>query len=263
MKYCIIGKGFIFSRHKESIEKTGGKVIMTVDNDPSKKADFLDYKKAFQSEKFKKEIDAVVICTPNYLHHRMAVDAVKANKKVLIEKPSVINNNFKGLEKTNHVLQLRYHDFIPNLKKALKNKNNKIELIMKVCRGEKWWASWRGNEKKTGGILLGIAIHMFDLLIVLLGNKYKVINSKKSRKKCTGIIKFPTAIINYVVEILDDDNKKEQTRKLVINDKEFELCNKNNLSFAGYHNQVYENFIKGNGIPLSEAKKSIKLILKL
>lgn len=261
MNYAIIGKGFIYSRHKESIESIGGKIVMDCDIDESKHPTFFSYKEMFKSKKFKEEVDAVVIATPNHLHKQMIKDALATDKLVLCEKPLILDNNFKGLEGVKTVLQLRYHSMLSELKKALTGSNNSIDLVMKVCRDEKWWNSWRGDEKKSGGILMGLAIHMFDLLIFLLGNDYVVINAKNFRKKCTGIIKFPKAIVNYHVEVMD--NKEGQTRSLLINGKNYELCNKDNLSFSGYHNIVHKEFAKGNGIPLSEAKKSIELVLKL
>lgn len=262
MKYCIIGMGFIYPRHVENIKKTGGEVILTCDVDESKNPDYTDYKEMFESDKFKNEVDAVVICTPNNFHKEQSRAALAAGKKVLCEKPLIIDDDFEGLEGVNVVLQLRYHTMIDEMKAELKG-DDKIDLIMKVCRNKKWWNSWRGIEEESGGIVLGLAVHMFDLLIFLLGDEYEIVESDNSRSKCTGIVKFPTANINYHVEVLADDDKANQTRKFIINGKEFELCNKDNLSFAGYHDKIYENFIKDNGIPLSEAKKAIKLIKKL
>ena len=264
LNVMIIGKGFIFSRHVESIEKCGGNVLITVDNDPNKKADFLNYKKAFLSSKFK-DVNYIVICTPNDSHLSILKDCLtQTNKEIIIEKPAIISNHFLGIEnnkRINCVLQLRYNPLLPELKKAIVGDNNKIDLIMKVYRDKNWQLSWKNNLKKSGGILMGIAIHMFDLLIVLLGNNYVVVNAENSQKKCTGIIKFPRATVSYYVEVMD--SREGQTRKLVINDQDFELCNRDNLSFSGFHDRVYEELIKGNGIPLSEAKKSIKLVLKL
>ena len=222
MNFAIIGRGFIFSRHCDAIKKTGGKVIMDCDIDPKKGAKFLNYKDMLNSDKFKKEVDAVVICTPNFLHYQMAIDALATGKKVLVEKPCVITNNFKGLNNTNHVLQLRHHDFTDKIKQSLTGNDN-IDLVMKVCRDKNWWDSWRGDKDKSGGILMGIAIHMFDYLIFLLGDEYKVIKSKKSKKECSGIIKFPTALINYYVEILDNSQKDQQTRSFIINGENFEF----------------------------------------
>ena len=96
------------------------------------------------------------------------------------------------------------------------------------------------------------------------GHNNYIINREeniRSRTKCTGNIYFPTANVHYHVEVLPD--RDGQTRKFMINGNNFELCNKDNLSFAGYHQFVYEDFVKGNGIPLSETRKSIELVLKL
>jgi UDP-N-acetyl-2-amino-2-deoxyglucuronate dehydrogenase len=261
-KYAIIGSGgFIAPRHIQAIHDTGGEVILTCDNDPTKMADFVEYRDMFQHERMK-DVDAIIICTPNYLHSEMVRDALRTGKRVLCEKPLTIFNDFIGLDGVFVVLQLRYHDLIPEIIKTLiDNKKNEIVLMMKVYRDENWWQSWRGDEAKSGGILIGIGIHMIDVLIFLLGNEYKIIESFNSKKLCTGVIQFPTALVKYHVEILN--SREGQTRSFIINDKNFELCDKDNLSFSGYHHRVYEEFISGNGIPLSEAKKSIELVLKL
>lgn len=261
MRYALIGLGFISQRHRDSIRDTGGEVLLTADIDPFKQPDFLDYREMFKSKKFKEEIDVVVICTPNHTHKQMIKDALATGKKVLCEKPLILDSGFEGLQGVNTVLQLRYHKLLSDLKKAIVGKDNKIDLIMKVYRDEKWWSSWRGIPEQSGGILMGLAIHLFDLLIVLLGNSYVVVSAENSTKKCIGTIKFPRAIVNYYVEVMD--SKEGQTRSLLINRKNYELCNAENLSFAGYHNRVHEEFIKGNGIPLSEARKSIEMVLKL
>jgi UDP-N-acetyl-2-amino-2-deoxyglucuronate dehydrogenase len=261
MNYCLIGLGFISQRHRDAIHDTGGQVILTCDIDESKNPDFTNYLEMFESKKFKEEIDTVIIATPNHLHKQMIKDALATGKRVLCEKPLILDNNFEGLEGVSVVLQLRHHDFISEIKRVLKSDKNEVEIIMKVYRDSAWWDSWRGSAKKSGGILIGLAIHQFDLLIFLLGNEYSIIESNKSRKKCTGTIKFPTATIKYHIEVLD--SRERQTRDIIVNGKKFMLCNKDSLSFAGYHHKIYEDFIKGNGIPLSEARKSIELVLKL
>ena len=233
---------------------------MTCDIDVDKKADFLDYKEMFASDKFKNEVDAVSICTPNYLHKQMIKDALATGKKVLCEKPLIIDDDFSGLDGVNVVFQLRYHDAIDAIKKELTDDND-IYMSMKVYRDQDWWNSWKGDESKSGGIMLGIAIHMFDFLIFLLGDDYKTVYSFKTPKKCYGMLVFPTATVDYDIEVLD--SREGQTRSLLINGKEFELCDKDNLSFSGYHDKVYQQFVKDEGIPLSEAKKAIKLILEL
>ena len=48
---------------------------------------YTDYKELLKDE----SIDAVDICTPNYLHSIIAVDAFKAGKHVLCEKPDAVD----------------------------------------------------------------------------------------------------------------------------------------------------------------------------
>lgn len=259
LNVMIIGCGFIFSRHKETIEKMGGKVLITVDNNPKKKANFLDYKKAFLSPKFK-DVNYVVICTPNDTHKQIIKDCLVTKRIIIVEKPVIIDKNFSGINNINCVLQLRYHPLINKIKKSLTGKDN-IELIMKVYRDKEWLSSWKNDFKRSGGIIMGIMIHQVDFLIFLLGNKYKIIKSYNSKKKCYGVIKWPTATVKYSIEIMN--NRIGQTRKFIINGKDFEMSNADNLSYSGWHDRVYKAILKGNGIPLSEARKSIELVLKL
>jgi predicted dehydrogenase len=46
-----------------------------------------DYHKILRDD----NVDAVIIAAPPYAHYRMAVDAIKAGKHILIEKPMVVN----------------------------------------------------------------------------------------------------------------------------------------------------------------------------
>src|SRR5439155_23947092 len=48
---------------------------------------FTDYKKLLAMD----EIDAVSVCTPNFLHKQPTIDALNAGKHVLVEKPLAMN----------------------------------------------------------------------------------------------------------------------------------------------------------------------------
>ena len=137
-KYAIIGKGFIFSRHVEAIELTGGKVVLTCDIDTTKGADFLDYREMLDSPKMK-EVDVVVICTPNHLHAEMVRDVLHIGKTVLCEKPLTINTDFSGMEGVNVVQQLHYHPLFDTicqkLRKAKKVKEVTTPLALETLSG--------------------------------------------------------------------------------------------------------------------------------
>ena len=50
---------------------------------------FSDYKKMLEMD----EIDAVHVCTPNFLHMQPTIDALNAGKHVIVEKPIARNTN--------------------------------------------------------------------------------------------------------------------------------------------------------------------------
>jgi predicted dehydrogenase len=79
------------------------------------KARYDDYHKMLKNE----DVDAVSICTPNYLHARMAVDCCRAGKYVLVEKPPATSmaeiKRMKAAadEAGVFVMVEQYHRFVP------------------------------------------------------------------------------------------------------------------------------------------------------
>ena len=242
--------GFIFSRHKQAIEKNGGSVYLTCDIDETKKPDFTDWVEMFNHPKFK-NVTHVSICTPNYLHSVIAREAILKGKKVITEKPFSINGT-GGMENVKAILQLRNH---PELKKIKKPKE--ITVIAKMFRDDKYWNSWKGNDVKSGGILYNLGIHYLDLAIFLLGDSWKIIKTKKMKRKVTADVKFGNSIAHFHIEVVS--TREKQTRKLLADGKEVILSNQDNLSYEDLHTKVFKDFIKGRGVPAKEAKKSLNL----
>ena len=257
MKYAIIGLGFIYPRHKQAIEKTGGEIILTCDNDLNKPADFSNWREMYESPKFQ-EVDAVVICTPNYLHREMAAEALKLGKRVLCEKPLTING-IEGLDGVNVVLQLRYAPQILLLKnRVIKD----VKVIARMFRDETYFKSWKGDAEKSGGLLFNLGVHYLDLLLFLLGNDYETGEFTMPGKNYSyGTLKYKDKTGHFEIEIVDDKTKQE--RYIEIDGEKIILSDKDNLSYEDLHTEVYKHFIAGDGIPLSEAKKSINLIEKI
>lgn len=250
-KFAIIGKGFIYPRHKQAIESLGGEVYLTCDIDKTKKPDFTDWVEMFNHPKFD-EVSHVAICAPNYLHSVVAREALLRGKKVLCEKPLSVNGT-DGMDGVRTVLQLRYH---PELQKLNKPKNLYIEA--KMFRDEKYWSSWKGNEVMSGGILYNLGVHYVDIAIFLLGDSWEIQSVRKSRKKVIAHVKFGESYATLLIEIVKD--RKKQGRKLVADGQEITLSNQDNLSYEGLHTEVYKDFLAGRGIGIEEATKSLKLI---
>jgi UDP-N-acetyl-2-amino-2-deoxyglucuronate dehydrogenase len=251
--FAIIGKGFIYDRHVKAIKHVGGKVVLTCDIDPNKKADFTDWVLMYNSPEFEK-VDVVVICAPNYLHGVMAREARARNKQVICEKPLCIDT-VNGMYQVYSVLQLRHHPALQRIKKG------NIEVDAKMYRDDVYWDSWKGDDAKSGGIIYNLGIHYLDIMIFLLGEPTDVEYFSLTKKRAIGIVRFGKFIGKFNIQIVD--SKKEQGRSLKIRGKEINLSNKENLSYEDLHKRVYEDFMIGRGSGVRKASRALSLIRKL
>ena len=112
----IIGAGMIAEKHIQAFQKTGRTEISWVARkDKSRLPEFksrygipngtTDYRELLDDPK----VEAVVITSPPYLHHDMFIEALRAGKHVLIEKPAAINR-----KQLHEMLDARHH--FPHLK---------------------------------------------------------------------------------------------------------------------------------------------------
>lgn len=105
VKIGIIGSGGIAGAHAAAYRKLPFvDVVAVADIVPGRAAAFIERHgltetAAYDShaELLRQELDAVSICTPNASHHRIAVDALRAGKQVLLEKPMSVTLQ-EGLE---------------------------------------------------------------------------------------------------------------------------------------------------------------------
>jgi len=243
-KFAVIGKGFIYPRHKQAIEKLDAEVFLSCDKER-------DWVEMFNHPDFDK-VTHVSICTPNYLHAVIAREALLRGKKVLCEKPLSINGT-QGLDDVKTVLQLRYH---PELQKM--NKPKELTITAKMFRDDAYWNSWKGNEVESGGILYNLGVHYVDLAIFLLGDSWEILKVNKNNRLVVAKVRFGESIVNFHIQIVDD--RRGQGRSLIADGKEITLSNQDNLSYEDLHTEVYKEFLAGRGIGIKESEKSLKLI---
>jgi predicted dehydrogenase len=142
---------------------------------------FTDYKEMLE----KAPIDAVIINTPHYLHYPMAMDAIKAGKHTLVDKPMAINlqqademireADRRGV-KLGVVFQSRFDSTMRKVKDAAqKGKFGRLilgEATVKWFRTQEYYdkSPWRGRwATEGGGALINQAIHTIDILLWILG----------------------------------------------------------------------------------------------
>jgi len=156
------------------------------------------WKTMLKSEK----LDAVSICTPNYLHAPMALEALSNGIHVLCEKPIFINR--EELEELDNMIkatnlvfmtsfQKRFNPLIPLLKSIIDDEIlGNIILVKyyfshygpytswKALSEEKWFFD---SDMAGGGVLLDLGVHCIDILHYLIGD-YKKIDGVNSNTSC-------------------------------------------------------------------------------
>lgn len=192
-KVALIGLGNIGARHLRALMSINDvKIVAVCDINKTKKScleNFEHDKPVFYNDykKLLKETDAeiVSIATPHGLHAIMAIEAMKAGKHVIVEKPMALtshdcdNMNLVAKKTGKRVFVIKQNRFnkpILITAKALEeNRLGKIYLVQ--CnvfwnRNEEYYINsvWRGKKKLEGGALHTQVSHFLDLLIWWFGD---------------------------------------------------------------------------------------------
>ena len=129
------------------------------------------------------EIDAIDICTPNFLHAPMAVASLDAGKHVLCERPLARSSEeaaamVKAARKADRTLACAVqHRFRPDaqLLRRFVEKGDLGEIFLAKAgwlRQKTEWDSdeWRRTKRESGGgVVLDLGFHMLDLSLWVLG----------------------------------------------------------------------------------------------
>ncbi|MGG6309517.1 Gfo/Idh/MocA family protein [Paenibacillus macerans] len=191
MNFAIAGCGHIAYKHIDAIEKTeGARLIAVCDPNPGRleemraitqAAAYPDLASLLARES---GVDAVCICAPSGLHAGLALEAIRAGKHLVLEKPVTLDLaeaeqlrqavRDGGLRAT-VVHPNRYRPAIRQLKAALDQqrfgKLSHVNVTVRWNRSQAYYdqAAWRGTRAMDGGVLLNQAIHSLDLLQWLFG----------------------------------------------------------------------------------------------
>ena len=133
-------------------------------------------------------IDAVFICTPNYLNKPFTIQSLQAGKHVFCEKPPAFTardvKEIRSIEKKSGKVLMygfnhRHHGSIKHMKKLIDEKAFGKVLWMRGRYGKSvdktYYNNWRAKRKFAGGgILIDQGIHMLDLFLFLGGDFDKI-----------------------------------------------------------------------------------------
>lgn len=136
------------------------------------------------------EVDIVVVCTPTGLHGALAIEALRAGKDVIIEKPAEITVErideiiAAQRESGRLVTVISQHRFDPATEVTVEAiAKGELGRLTSGIASIDWWrgqsyydsGDWRGTwELDGGGALMNQGVHTVDLLVAALGEPVEV-----------------------------------------------------------------------------------------
>lgn len=288
--FALIGVGgFVAPRHLKAIKETGNRLLSAYDRCDSvgimdsyfPDAAFFTEQELFdRHNSLLKErgeaLDYVSVCTPNYLHDAHTRYGLRLGADVICEKPVVLNPwNIEALEKveaeTGHhaytILQLRLHPSVQALRQKVAegpaDKVYDIDLTYITSRGNWYYASWKGDVRKSGGVATNIGVHFYDMLQWIFGPVSRNIVHISSHDRVAGYLELQKARVRYFLSINASHLPAEAVQKgmrtfrtLHIDGEDFEFSQ----GFTELHTMSYEKILDGQGFSISEARPCIQIV---
>lgn len=289
-RFALIGAaGYIAPRHMGAIRDTGNNLVAALDPNDSvgiidshfPEAHFFTEFERFDRHIDKqrrdgKGVDFVSICSPNYLHDSHMRFTLRSDADAICEKPLVLNPwNIDGLleiekdtgRKVNTILQLRVHPTITELRERVRNapkdKKHEVDLTYITSRGNWYLQSWKGDEKKSGGIACNIGVHFFDMLHFIFGDLQENKAHLAEDTRAAGYLEYEHARVRWFLSI-DINDVPEQIRaqgqrtfrSITVDGREIEFSG----GFTDLHTRSYEEIIAGRGFGLEDNRVAIETV---
>ena len=294
-RFALIGAGgYIAPRHMKAISDTNNALVAALDPNDSvgiidsyfPEADFFTEFERFDRhlDKLKRSgsdnaVDFVSICSPNYLHDSHMRFALRSGADAICEKPLVLNPwNIDGLvdvekdtgKKIHTILQLRVHPSIVALREKVavshSDAKHEVDLTYVTSRGNWYLQSWKGEDKKSGGIATNIGVHFYDMLSYIFGAVQLSQVHYSSPTKAGGFLEYEKARVRWFlsVDIADvpkivRESGQRTFRSITVDGEEIEFSG----GFADLHTKSYEEILAGRGFGLEENRVAIETVANI
>lgn len=217
VKVAVLGMGRIGKRHCDIVRRLKNfKLASTIDPQEENELNIPHFRSFNEFLDSDIDTDLIAICTPNGLHSSQAVQCLKNNYHVLVEKPMALTSHSAeivietALQKNRRVfcvMQNRYSPISQWLKECLDEKLlGDIYMVDVQCywnRDERYYLengnrhAWHGDAELDGGPLFTQFSHFVDMVYWLFGEWQNIRSSRRSfrNKEYTafedsGIIQF-------------------------------------------------------------------------
>jgi UDP-N-acetyl-2-amino-2-deoxyglucuronate dehydrogenase len=290
--FALIGAaGYIAPRHMQAIRDTGHRLVAAYDPNDSvgiidsyfPDADFFTEFERFDRHVDKRrragggrKVDYMSICSPNYLHDSHMRFALRSGADAVCEKPLVLNPwNIDGLleierdtgRRINTILQLRVHPAIIALRDkvlaAPGDRKHEVQLTYITSRGHWYLRSWKGDERKSGGIATNIGVHFFDMLHFIFGGLQRNVVHASSATRAAGYLEYERARVRWFLSVDLADVPagpraagQRTYRSITVDGEEIEFSG----GFTDLHTRSYEEILAGRGFGLEENRVAIETV---
>ncbi len=293
VRFALLGAaGYVAPRHMKAIKDTGNQLVVACDpHDGVGVLDryFPDCKFFTEVERFDRHLEKlrrksaadavryVSVCSPNYLHDAHCRLALRLRADAVCEKPLVISPwNLDQLAQIEeeyqrriyNILQLRLHPEVKRLRAATAAVETitDVDLAYVTYRGPWYHRSWKGDERRSGGLVMNIGVHFFDMLIWLFGPVEAYDVTERSPDRVEGTLRLKRARVKWLLSTRMDDVPAEALadgrrvhRSLIVGDDRFDFSK----GFEDLHTRVYEEIIAGRGFGIEDARAPIELVHRL
>ncbi|MFO7611778.1 MAG: Gfo/Idh/MocA family oxidoreductase [Clostridia bacterium] len=219
MGFGIIGCGAISEMHAGAVNVIENAVLVgCTDVNPSSMKAFSDkygirsYASA-EAMLCDESIDAVCVCTPSGLHRKYCIEAARAGKHIVVEKPmaltvgdcdEIINACRENDVKLEVICQLRFKETFRYVKKLVADgalgRIVSADIYMKYYRSPEYYSSsnWKGTWKMDGGgALMNQGIHGVDMLLFIMGRVRSVFGFARTLARDIEVEDTAAAVVEF------------------------------------------------------------------
>lgn len=219
MGFGIIGCGAISNMHAGAIKAIENAELIACTDvnekslaDFSKKYDITPYND-FNDMLNDTKVDTVCVCTPSGLHKKFCVEAAKAGKHIVVEKPMALTTKdcdeiIKACDENNVKLEVisqnRFKDAFKLVKSLVEEgKLGRVvsaDIYMKYYRSPEYYgaSNWKGTwVMDGGGALMNQGIHGVDILLFIMGNVKSVFGYARTLARDIEVEDTAAAVVEF------------------------------------------------------------------
>jgi UDP-N-acetyl-2-amino-2-deoxyglucuronate dehydrogenase len=220
-------------------------------------------------------VEIIVLCTPNDSHTLQAINAMQGGADVISEKPLALYaadlDRISEIEQvTGHrvwtVFQLRLHPSVLLLREWLAaaptRQRAEVKVDYSTFRGPWYDASWKGDDRQSGGLLTNIGIHLFDLMLWLFGAPIRVPQVEHDDGyEAVGSLHLDRADVAWSLSTTEEG---PSIRRVTVNVPGYGLQTIDlSHGFHDLHTLVYGRILAGQGIGVEDARPAVVLTEEL